>query len=52
MAETTEKPTRELTMKDFFREENGEIIPVEEGVLIDFDDGDIVDGEVVRIDKD
>jgi small subunit ribosomal protein S1 len=39
-------------MKDFFREENGEIIPLDEGVLIDFKDGDIVEGEVVRIDRD
>ena len=39
-------------MKDFFREENGEIIPVDESVLIDFKDGDIVEGEVVRIDRD
>jgi small subunit ribosomal protein S1 len=39
-------------MKDFFREENGEIVPVDESVLIDFKDGDIVEGEVVRIDKD
>ena len=29
-------------MKDFFREENGEVIPVDESVLIDFKDGDIV----------
>ena len=39
-------------MKDFFREENGEVIPVDESVLIDFKDGDIVEGEVVRIDRD
>ena len=39
-------------MKDFFREENGEVIPLDEGVLIDFKDGDIVEGEVVRIDRD
>src|SRR5918998_1060811 len=52
MTNTTEKPTRELTMRDFFREENGEIIPIDESVLIDFKDGDIVEGEVVRIDKD
>src|SRR5918997_1718818 len=52
MADTTEKTSRELTMKDFFREENGEIVPVDESVLIDFQDGDIVEGEVVRIDKD
>ncbi len=39
-------------MRDFFREENGEIVPVDESVLIDFKDGDIVEGEVVRIDKD
>ena len=51
MTETTEKATRELTMKDFFREENGEVIPVDESVLIDFKDGDIVEGDVVRIDK-
>lgn len=52
MTDTTEKATRELTMKDFFREENGEVVPIDEGVLIDFKDGDIVEGEVVRIDKD
>src|SRR3712207_5345262 len=52
MADITEKTSRELTMKDFFREENGEIVPVDESVLIDFKDGDIVEGEVVRIDKD
>jgi small subunit ribosomal protein S1 len=52
MTDTTENTTRELTMKDFFREENGEIVPVDESVLIDFKDGDIVEGEVVRIDKD
>ena len=39
-------------MKDFFREENGEIIPIDESVLIDFKDGDIVEGDVVRIDRD
>src|ERR687893_97554 len=48
----TQNVSRELTMKDFFREENGEIIPVDESVLIDFKDGDIVEGEVVRIDRD
>ncbi len=52
MTDTTQKPSRELTMRDFFREENGEVIPVDESVLIDFKDGDIVEGEVVRIDKD
>src|ERR671929_1938756 len=52
MTDTTENVSRELTMKDFFREENGEIVPVDESVLIDFQDGDIVEGEVVRIDKD
>ncbi|HKH12730.1 MAG TPA: 30S ribosomal protein S1 [Rubrobacter sp.] len=52
MTDTTEKTARELTMKDFFREENGEVIPVDESVLIDFKDGDIVEGEVVRIDRD
>lgn len=52
MTDTIENATRELTMKDFFREENGEIVPIDEGVLIDFKDGDIVEGEVVRIDKD
>ncbi len=52
MTETTQNASRELTMKDFFREENGEIVPVDESVLIDFKDGDIVEGEVVRIDKD
>lgn len=41
-----------MTMKDFFREENGEIVPIDDSVLIDFKDGDIVEGEVVRIDKD
>jgi small subunit ribosomal protein S1 len=39
-------------MKDFFKEENGEIVPIDESVLIDFKDGDIVEGDVVRIDKD
>src|ERR687893_440363 len=48
----TQNVSRELTMKDFFREENGEIVPVDESVLIDFKDGDIVEGEVVRIDRD
>src|SRR5829696_6778219 len=52
MTDTTQKVSRELTMKDFFREENGEVIPVDESVLIDFKDGDIVEGEVVRIDRD
>ena len=52
MTDTTENATRELTMKDFFREENGEVVPVDESVLIDFKDGDIVEGEVVRIDRD
>jgi len=52
MTDTTKNTTRELTMKDFFREENGEIVPIDESVLIDFKDGDIVEGEVVRIDKD
>src|SRR4028118_139389 len=52
MTDTTEKTTRELTMKDFFREENGEVVPVDESVLIDFKDGDIVEGEVVCIDRD
>src|ERR671939_1233918 len=52
MTDTTQKPPRELTMKDFFREENGEVVPVDESVLIDFKDGDIVEGEVVRIDRD
>src|SRR3712207_2751439 len=52
MTDTTENASRELTMKDFFREENGEIVPIDESVLIDFKDGDIVEGEVVRIDKD
>ena len=52
MTDTTENVSRELTMKDFFREENGEIVPIDESVLIDFKDGDIVEGEVVRIDKD
>ena len=48
----TQNATRELTMKDFFREENGEVVPVNEAVLIDFKDGDIVEGDIVRIDKD
>src|SRR4028118_2166817 len=52
MTDTTQKASRELTMKDFFREENGEVVPVDESVLIDFKDGDIVEGEVVRIDRD
>ena len=52
MTDTTEKATQKLTMRDFFREENGEIVPIDEGVLIDFKDGDIVEGEIVRIDKD
>ncbi len=39
-------------MKDFFREENGEIVPIDESVLMDFSDGDIVEGDIVRIDKD
>ena len=52
MTDTTKNVSRELTMKDFFREENGEIVPIDESVLIDFQDGDIVEGEVVRIDKD
>ena len=53
MTDTTENATtRELTMKDFFKEENGEIVPVDESVLIDFKDGDIVEGDVVRIDMD
>ena len=52
MTDTTQSASRELTMKDFFREENGEVIPVDESVLIDFKDGDIVEGEVVRIDRD
>jgi small subunit ribosomal protein S1 len=39
-------------MKDFFKEENGELVPIDESVLIDFKDGDIVEGNVVRIDKD
>ena len=47
MANTTENATRALTMRDFFREENGEIVPIDEAVLVDFKDGDIV-----RIDKD
>ena len=51
MANTTQNPSRAMTMKDFFREENGEIVPVDASVLIDFKDGDIVEGEVVRIDK-
>src|SRR5215217_6096022 len=52
MTDTTKNASRELTMKDFFREENGEIVPIDESVLIDFKDGDIVEGEIVRIDKD
>jgi small subunit ribosomal protein S1 len=52
MTDTTQSASRELSMKDFFREENGEVIPIDESVLIDFKDGDIVEGEVVRIDRD
>ena len=52
MANTTENASRTLTMKDFFKEENGEIVPIDDSVLIDFKDGDIVEGDVVRIDKD
>jgi small subunit ribosomal protein S1 len=52
MANTTESASRALTMRDFFKEENGEIVPIDESVLIDFKDGDIVEGDVVRIDKD
>ena len=52
MTDTAQNATRELTMRDFFREENGEMVPVDESVLIDFKDGDIVEGDVVRIDKD
>ena len=51
MADTTENATRAMTMRDFFKEENGEIVPVDDSVLVDFKDGDIVEGEVVRIDK-
>ncbi|MDQ3658508.1 MAG: 30S ribosomal protein S1 [Actinomycetota bacterium] len=51
MTDTTTNAARELTMKDFFREENGEVIPIDDSVLIDFKDGDIVEGDVVRIDK-
>ncbi len=52
MTDATENAPRALTMKDFFKEENGEIVPIDESVLIDFKDGDIVEGDVVRIDKD
>src|ERR671938_312402 len=52
MSDTTKNATQALTMKDFFKEENGEIVPIDESVLIDFKDGDIVEGNVVRIDKD
>lgn len=52
MTETKSNVSRELSMADFFREENGEIVPIDESVLIDFKDGDIVEGSVVRIDKD
>src|ERR687883_181556 len=52
MTDTTKNATQALTMKDFFKEENGEIVPIDESVLIDFKDGDIVEGHVVRIDKD
>ena len=52
MANTTENASRALTMRDFFKEENGEIVPIDESVLIDFKDGDIVEGDVVVIDKD
>ncbi len=51
MTDTTTNAARELTMRDFFREENGEVIPIDDSVLIDFKDGDIVEGDVVRIDK-
>lgn len=51
MTDTAENTTREQTMRDFFREENGEAVPVEEGVLMDIRDGEIVEGEVVRIDR-
>ena len=30
MTDTTQDTSRELTMKDFFREENGQIVPVDE----------------------
>ena len=52
MANTTENASRALTMRDFFKEENGEVVPIDESVLIDFKDGDIVEGDVVVIDKD
>ncbi len=52
MTDTTKNATQAPTMKDFFKEENGEIVPIDESVLIDFKDGDIVEGNVVRIDKD
>src|SRR4028119_954541 len=52
MANTTENAPRALTMRDFFKEENGEIVPIDESVLIDFKDGDIVEGDIVVIDKD
>ncbi len=52
MANTTENASTALTMKDFFKEENGELVPIDESVLIDFKDGDIVEGDIVRIDKD
>ena len=52
MANTTENASRALTMRDFFKEENGEIVPIDESVLIDFKDGDIVEGDIVVIDKD
>jgi small subunit ribosomal protein S1 len=51
MVDTTENATRAMTMRDFFKEENGEMVPVDDSVLVDFKDGDIVEGEVVRIDK-
>jgi small subunit ribosomal protein S1 len=51
MVDTTENATRAMTMRDFFKEENGELVPVDDSVLVDFKDGDIVEGEVVRIDK-
>src|ERR687883_210961 len=38
MTDTTENATRTLTMKDFFKEENGEIVPIDESVLIDKDE--------------
>nr|WP_243638111.1 30S ribosomal protein S1 [Rubrobacter taiwanensis] len=39
-------------MRDFFEEKDGELVPKDESVLVDFREGEIVEGEVVRVDKD